>query len=92
MAKLKVLNLQFINAVKEVLDKLEEGSYYTREQICAKLGLGIEWAPAISLALLDSTFDGYEAVRSRGIRRKSKRVSTPPMIGMPRPLSSSRMA
>jgi hypothetical protein len=67
--EMKVLNLQFLQGMKAVLDKLEDGSSYTREQICTKLGLAKEWAPAVSLAMMDEMFVDYEMVKSRGIRR-----------------------
>jgi hypothetical protein len=73
---MKVLNLQFLQGMKAVLDKLEDGSSYTREQICTKLGLSKDWAPAISLAMMDEMFVDYEMVKSRGIRRIAKEQRT----------------
>lgn len=68
---MKVLNLQFLQAMKSKLDALKPGFYYTREQLCADLKLPKEYATAVSLAMLDPMFDAFEMVKSRGIRRRA---------------------
>ena len=69
---MKVLNLQFLEAVKARLDTLKPGFYYTREQLCHDLKLPKDYVTAISLAMLDDRFSDFEMVKSRGIRRRRK--------------------
>lgn len=67
---MQVLNPEFVQAVKNKLDKLEAGCYYSREQICISLGLDKSMVNAVTLALQDPLFAGFESVKSRGIRAK----------------------
>jgi hypothetical protein len=67
---MQILNPEFLTAVKGKLDKLEDGSYLTREQVCVLLGVNKDMVGAVTLALMDPMFSNYESVKSRGIRRK----------------------
>lgn len=68
---MKIFTQEFTDAVKNVLESLEEGMYLTRENVCLKIGLTGQHSNAISILLSEPEFaDHYELVKSRGIRLK----------------------
>ena len=72
---MKVFTDEFVQAVEDKLNKLEPLQYLTREQICAALNVPAVYMPAISIILSDERFNQFEAVKSRGIRRKKVAVN-----------------
>ena len=70
---MQVFNPEFTTAVLSVLNTHlndEPGSYLTREQVCFKVGVDKMYMNAISIVMLDESFNGFETVKSRGIRKK----------------------
>jgi hypothetical protein len=72
---MKVFTEEFIQAVEDKLNKLEPLAYLTREQICLALNVSLVYMPAISILMADERFNVFEAVKSRGIRRKKISVN-----------------
>ena len=72
---MKVFTEEFVQAVEDKLNKLEPLAYLTREQICLALNVPAVYMPAISMLLADERFNNFEAVKSRGIRRKKNQVN-----------------
>lgn len=67
---MQVFNPEFVQAVKAELETLKDGFYMTREMLCVAVGVPKEYANAISMITLDPEFSEFEAVKSRGYRRK----------------------
>lgn len=67
---IKVFSQEFHAAVYDVLETLEDGFYLTREQLLGKLGLPAEYGPTIPVLFESGGLPEYEAVKSRGIRRR----------------------
>lgn len=67
---MNVFNQEFVTAIKAKLDSLEPLAYLTREQICAAIGVDKTYVNAVSIVMQEPQFADYEAVKSRGIRRK----------------------
>jgi len=67
---MKVFTDEFVNAVKGKLETLPDGDYLTREKLCIAINVPAVYANAISMLMAQPEFSGFEAVKSRGIRRK----------------------
>lgn len=67
---MQVFTNEFIAAVKSKLESIQEGFYMTREQLCISLGVAATHSNAISMLLAMPEFAEFEAVKSRGIRRR----------------------
>lgn len=71
---MQVFNPEFVQSVRDALNA-NTSKYITREELCVKLGLGKEYAQAISIMFEAGLFPEFETIRSRGIRRREIAVA-----------------
>ncbi len=67
---MQVFTTEFVSAVKAKLESLQDGFYLTRDQLCVSLNVPSECAGVITMLLATPEFSCFEAVKSRGIRRR----------------------
>jgi hypothetical protein len=67
---MQVFTSEFIASVKSKLESIQDGFYMTREQLCISLNIAPAYANSITMLLSQPEFSNFEAVKSRGIRRK----------------------
>jgi hypothetical protein len=67
---MQVFTSDFLAAVKSKLESIQPGFYMTRSQLCLSLNIASDYEGVISMLLGTPEFSDFEAVKSRGIRRK----------------------